>query len=339
MKKTGKKTGADRPQRKTTDLLGIDFSTTATKVVRLKKIKDEISLAGIDLLPAVDLGLPAQRLELPRNMATHYGCLAYSGPASVMRMVNAPLAGDETAIPDAKLRELLNVDEDYRVSAKLVKKGKGRQDSSFLAAAIPSDDVRFLLNMFPAGPPAPASVELAGLSFVSAFLHTHGTECANEVVCLVEAGESASHFVFLNKGTVALVGRFSLGGGMLRRKVVEDLGVDDELAGSILADRSINVSTTLLDVMAPFLKQLSLSKDFIERHQGCRVSKIYVSGGVSLLPHWAEVVGQELHAQIIPWDPLGNIQCEPDILPADLAGQSTRFTAAIGAALGGLWES
>lgn len=339
MKKTGKKSDADRSQRKSVDLVGIDFSTTATKVVRLKKTKDEVSLVGIDLLPAVDFGSPAQRLELPRNMATNYGCLAYSGSASVARMVNAPLAGDETAIPDAKLRELLNVGDDYRVSAQLVKKGKGRQDSSFLAAAIPSDDVRFLLNMFPSGPPSPASVEVAGLSFVSAFLHTHGAECANEVVCLVEAGESACHFVFLNKGVVALVGRFASGGGMLRRKVAEDLGVDEDLAGSILTDRSINVSTTLLDVMSPFFKQLSLSKDFIERHQGCRVSKIYVSGGVSLLPHWVEVVGQELHAQIIPWDPLGNIHYEPELLPADLAGLSTRFSAAIGAALGGLGES
>jgi len=193
--------------------------------------------------------------------------------------------------------------------------------------------------MFPAGPPAPASVELAGLSFVSAFLHTHGAECVDEVVCLVEAGELSSHFVFLNKGKVALVGRFSSGGAMLRRKVAGDLGVDDELAGSILSDRSINVSSTLIDVMSPFLKQLSLSKDFIERHQGCRVSKIYVSGGVSLLPHWAEVMGQELHARIIAWDPLGNIRYEPELLPADLAGQSTRFAAAIGAALGGFLES
>jgi len=99
MKKIGKKAGADRSQRKTTDLVGIDFSTTATKVVRLKKTKDEVSLAGIDLLPAVDLGSPAQRLELPRNMVAHYGCLAYSGSASVMRMVNAPLAGEDTAVP------------------------------------------------------------------------------------------------------------------------------------------------------------------------------------------------------------------------------------------------
>jgi len=339
MKEKRKMVRANRPQVKTTDLVGIDFSTTATKVVRLKKGKEGVALVGIDLLPVVDLGAPSQRLELPRNMVAYYGCLTYSGLSSVVRMVNAPLGDDESELPDEKLRALLNVDDDYRVSAALLKKGQGRQDSSFLAAAIPEDDIRFLLNMFPAGPPAPASVEVSGLSFVSAFLHARGTECANEAVCLIETGESVSHFVFLNQGMVVLVGKFAVGGGMLQRKMTEELGVDNELARTILGDQSINLSASLIDAMNPFLKQLSISRDFIERHQGCRVSKAYVSGGASLFPHWAKAVGQELHTEVVSWSPFENIKCEPGIIPAMLADQSTRFSAAVGAALGGLSES
>jgi len=339
MKEKRKMARANRPQVKTTDLVGVDFSTTATKVVRLKKGREGIALAGIDLLPAVDLGAPSRRLELPRNMVAYYGCLAYSGLSSVVRMVNAPLGDDEAELPDEKLRALLNVGDDYRVSAALLKKGRGRQDSGFLAAAIPEDDVRFLLNMFPSGPPAPASVEISGLSFVSAFLHARGDACANEAVCLIETGESVSHFVFLNQGVVVLVGKFAVGGGMLQRKMAEELGVDNELARTILGDQSINLSASLIDAMNPFLKQLSISRDFIERHQGCRVSRAYVSGGASLFPHWAKAVGQELHTEVVSWDPFENIKCEPGILPAALADQSTRFSAAVGAALGGLLES
>jgi Tfp pilus assembly PilM family ATPase len=336
MKKTLEKI---QEKRRCSDLVGVDFSTTATKVVRLKKVKDEISLMGIDLLPAVDFGAAAQQLELPRNILTNYACLTYSASSSVVRMINAPLTGDDVMIPHSRLSELLNVDSDYRVSADLIKKGKGRQDSNFLAAAIPQDDVRFLLRMFPAGPPSPASVEVSGLASITAFLHANESTCLNDAVCLIEAGETVSHFTFLNKGAVVLVGKFAVGGAQLRRKVIEDLGVDDELARTILADQSINISTTMLDIMTPFLKQLSISKDFIERHQGCRVSKIYVSGGVSLLPHWPDVVKQVLHADVIHWNPLENIQCDPEILPRELAEQSTRFAAAIGAALGGFEES
>jgi Tfp pilus assembly PilM family ATPase len=193
--------------------------------------------------------------------------------------------------------------------------------------------------MFPSGPPAPASVEVAGLASIAAFLNAHKEEALNHAVCLIEAGETVSHFAFLNKGAVVLVGKFDVGGAQLRNKVIEDLGVDDELAGTILTDRSINISTTMLDVMTPFLKQLSISKDFIERHQGCRVSKIYVSGGVSLLPHWPDVVNQILHTDVVHWNPFDNIQCDPELLPRELAEQSTRFSAAIGAAIGGFEQS
>ena len=119
MKEKRKMAKMNRPQVKTTDLVGIDFSTTATKVVRLKKGKEGIVLVGIDLLPAVDFGAPSQRLELPRNMLSYYGCLAYSGLPSVVRMVNAPLGEEEAALSDEKLRALLNVGEEYRVSAAL----------------------------------------------------------------------------------------------------------------------------------------------------------------------------------------------------------------------------
>lgn len=301
----------------------------------MKKSKGELALAGIDLLPAVDFRSAACRMELPRSTTANYACLAYSGKNAVVRMISASMQGEETMLPVAKLRELLNIGEEYRVSAQLLKQGKGRQDSSFLAAAMPEDDVRFLLSMFPAGPPAPASVEVAGLSFVSAFLHARGAACSNEAVCLIEAGETVSHFAFLNKGVLALVGKFAFGGSALRQRVAADLGVDDELAGTILNDPSINLSSTLSELMMPFLKQISISKDFIERHQGCRVGKVFVSGGVSQLPEWSPVVGQMLNAEVSRWSPFENIQVDADTIPADLAGQLTRFSSAVGAAIGG----
>jgi Tfp pilus assembly PilM family ATPase len=329
-----------RIKNRAPSFIGIDFSTTATKVVRLKKNKSDIVLMGIDLLPAVDFSQGARRIELPRNMLAHYGCLTYTGTSSVVRMVNTPLAEGQTELSENKLRELLNVAEDYRVSSAIAKRGQGRQDTSFLAAAIPEDDVQFLLSMFPAGPPAPASVEVAGLSFVPAFLRARGEECSEEAICLIEAGESVSHFVFINKGTVVLVGKYGFGGSNLRAKVVQDLGVDDELAATILTDQSINISTTIDDVTTPFFKQLSISKDFIERHQGCRISKIYISGGLSLLPYWSTLIKQKLNVEAISWSPFENLQLDhPNIIPEHLADQETCFAAAMGAAIGGFEES
>lgn len=321
-------------QRRLNDLVGIDFSTTATKVVRLKYAKGELCLAGLTLLPAVDFGVSQGRLELPRNLTANYGCMAYTGASAVVRMVNTQLPNGEE-ISESSLRELLNVTADYRVTARVVSAGKGRQDSSLLAAAIPDADACSILNMFPGGAPAPASLEVSGLSFISAFLHARGEESADSTVCLLEAGESISHFAFLKKGEVALVGKMPFGAQLLRKKLADDLGVDDELAASILSDRSINITSSLTSVLDPFVKQISISKDFIERHLGCRVSKIYISGGLSLISSWSEEVGQMLRSEIVPWSPLENITCDPGIIPEELSDQVTRFSAAIGAAIGG----
>ncbi|MEA2069274.1 MAG: hypothetical protein U9P12_08745, partial [Verrucomicrobiota bacterium] len=88
-----------RAQRRFTDLVGVDFSTTATKVVRLNNQKGKLSLAGLDLLPAVDFSAVASRMELPRNMASYYGCLAYTGSSAVVRMVNAPIPANDETLP------------------------------------------------------------------------------------------------------------------------------------------------------------------------------------------------------------------------------------------------
>jgi len=322
-----------RKQRKMTDLVGIDFSTTAIKVVRIKKGKDGLSLADIDLFSPVDFGAPVARIELPRNIAAHYGCLAYSAPDALIRMINVKPEPGETTLPEAKIREVLNVDEDYRVSALAVK--GGGPDPAFLAVAIPERDARFLLGTFPAGPPAPISIETSGLAFAAAFMNACPEESADETICLIDVGETLSHFIFLDKGAVVLAGKFGFGAGLLRARVATDLEVDEELAETILMDQSINVSASLMGAMAAFVKQLSISRDFIERHRRTRVSKVYVSGGLSLLPAWMGMIRQMLHADVLTWDPLRNVHCPRGVLSEEMAGQATRFAAAIGAAVGG----
>ena len=326
-----------RFQRKHTDLAGIDFGKTATKLVRLKKSGNDISLIGIEQLPPVDFKTDVSQLQLPRHLHAYYGCLCYSTPDAIARVINTPLKAEETTLPENKLRELLSVKSEFRVVAKLIERGKGRQDSCLLVVAVPQDDVSFMLNMFPAGPPAPASLEVSGLATITAFLHARGEECADKTVCLIEAGEEICTFVFITKGRVFLLGKQNFGARALREKLCHDLEVDEELATSILSDRSINISASLSGVMAPFIKQISISKDFVERHEGCQITQTYLSGGLALLPSWKQEIAQRLNTEIIDWSPLENIQLDID-LPEETRNQAVRFSAAVGAALGGFEE-
>ncbi|MDZ8119388.1 pilus assembly protein PilM [Pontiella agarivorans] len=327
----------DREASRFSDLIGVDFSTTATKVVRLKKGQEGLTLIGMDLLPAVKIaGLESSRLPLPRNLTTNYSCLSYTGDRAVVRMFSAHINEDQDRPDDQKIRAQLNVADDFRVSVQLIKRGRGRQDSTFLAAAIPEADAEQMLGIFSSGPPAPASLEIAGLSFINAFLHAKGKECEEATVCLLETGETISYFAFLTNGAITLVGKLPFGAKQLREQVAEDLGLEEELAASILDDASINISSSVAAAIGPQMKQLSISKDFIERHQGSRISRVYLSGGLSLLGSWGAEVGRLLHAKVEVWNPLENIQFDPNLIDSTVVQQSTRFAAAIGAAIGGI---
>jgi Tfp pilus assembly PilM family ATPase len=326
----------NREQSRFSDLIGVDFSSTGTKVVRIKQGKGSLVLAGMDILPAVDLSEETVRLPLPRNLTTNYCCLSYTGKQAVVRMINTNVAHEVENLPEKKIRELLNITDEFRVSARLIKRGKDRQDSSFLAAAIPNNDVERLVGMFPSGPPAAASLEISGLAFVTAFLHARGAECADSTVCLLETGETMSHFAFLTNGLITLVGKMPFGAKTLREKLAQDLGLDEELAASILSDTSVNISSSIASILIPYIKQLSISKDFIERHQGGRISRLYISGGLSLLPSWGIEVGRLLGTHVAHWSPLENIEYSPETYGDDMIRQATRFSAAIGAAIGGI---
>jgi len=330
---------ATRTQRKVSDLLGVDFSSTGTKVVRLRKAKGgQISLVGIDLLPALDLTASKCSLKLPKQLVTHYANLVYSGKEAVARVLNVPLPPDEDMLPDEKLRELLNVSEEYRVSAGLLKRASGRKDSMLLAAAIPESIIKTVLSSFEVGSPALASVEVAGLAFISAFLYAQGERVKDEAVCIVEYGESTTYFAFLNQGMVLLVGRFDFGGAVMRDKISKDLGVDEDLTKTIIVDRSIDVSAFIIEAMTPILKQLSISKDFVERHQSCEISKLYISGGTNQLSCWTQEAAKYLQVEVLPWNPLENINYAKGVIPDSLSDKISSFSVAIGAAIGGLEE-
>jgi len=339
MKKTKTKQASLRTQRKVLDLVGIDFSTTGTKVVRLKKIRGGgVSLVGMDILPPVDLTKTKCSLKLSKQLTTHYANVVYSGSEAMARVLNAPLPTGEMMLSDKKLRESLHVSEEYRVSATILKKGNPRQDSMFLVAAVPNSIITSVLSSFETGSPAIASVEVAGVSFISAFLHANGKKVKDKAVCIVEFGESTTYFAFLNKGMVLLVGKFGIGAAMMRDKISADLGLDEDLTKTIILDRSIDVSSPITNVMMPILKQLSISKDFVERYQRCEISKLYISGGTDLLSCWTEEVSQFLQVDVVPWNPLENIHCEKGVIPKAFSHKTSSFAVAIGAAIGGLEE-
>lgn len=319
--------------RRLTSLLALDFSASGVKAVRLKKVKDRILLSGADILPSVNLEA-GERPELPKSLSAYYTAICTGSPEARLRVFGHVMQDGEK-LPDV-IRENLSVSDEYRVAGRVLLEGRGKRESSILGVAFPEASIHRCLEIFANGAPAPHSMELSGLAAFSAFLYNRGKQTAGQTVCLLEIGMNYTYAAFLHKNRLQLINRFDVGGSNLRKQVQTALGVDMEMAGSILADGSVDVAAPVRTALSPFVKQLSIYREFVERQTKSTLSGVYLSGGEAVSAHWQNAVQEVTGLVPVVWSPFDKLDGVSDALPETLKGQEPRFAAAVGAALAGL---
>jgi Tfp pilus assembly PilM family ATPase len=322
-------------------VIGLDIATTGVKAVRMKKSQGGLLVTGAAVLPAIVLegGDDSQKpvLALPKNLLTNYAAIAMSGDGSSVRILS--LQGHNAAeIDENHVREQVGLGQDYRVGFAVAVAGKGKQETKLLVVGMPEKEAQSVLGLVAVGAPAPCALELSGLSALSAFLHGPGKAHEQEAVAVIDAGARLTFMALFNKGVLVLVRKFELGSETIVTKVQQQLNVDRDTARGIISDGSFDISQSVRAVMDPFLRQLTISKDFVERREDCRVVKCYLSGGTSLSRYWLEEIRNSTGVDSELWNPFGNLQMVDGAYPAELAGQEPRFAAAVGVCLGVLEE-
>lgn len=323
----------EKSRRCPANLLALDFATTGVKAVRLKKTKDHISLAAADILPPNSLSAK-ERPEIPKPLAAYYTSLCATMDNAILRVFNQTIPEEENI--EAQVRENLSAPADSRVGGIVLSRGKGKRESSLLGVAVPEQTIQHYLDFFSSGAPAPHSLELSGLAAFSAFLYNHGAQTENQTICLIETGARYTFAAFLHRNQLQLVNRFDVGGDALQRQVQLALGVDSEMANTILSGGSVDVSAPIRQVLNPFSKQLSIYREFVERQNKSPLSAVYISGGLATSPYWQTAIKEVLGFIPQAWNPFEKIAIDPGAFPENLEGQESRFAAAVGAALAGM---
>lgn len=328
-----KKTKREPGSRCPANLLALDFATSGIKAVRLKKAKDHITLCAADILPPLGLDADA-RPALPKPLSAYYTSLCATVEKAVVRVFQQALTEESTI--EKVVRDNLSVGEDMRVGGTVLQRARGKRDSTLLGVAVPETSVQHYLGLFASGAPAPHSLELSGLSAFSAFLYTIGAQTANQTVCLIETGARFTYVAFLHRNQLQIVNRFDVGGDALQRQIELSLGVDADMAGTILAGGSVDVSGPVRSVFSPLTKQLAVYREFVERQNKTALSAVYMSGGQAASPYWQTAVKDVLGFVPQVWNPFEKIEIPPDTFPENFQGQESRFAAAVGAALAGM---
>jgi len=323
------------------NLTGIDVGSSGIKTVRMRKSDTEISVLHADILPPVEVpeepseddSEPIPPLALPAKLRARYACLAVSGEKAIIKLLGFPgHFGEQAEAAIVQNMGMENPDE-YRIGYKLTTEGHGKLESKVLAVALSEYVAGAAVMLLPTGLPAPFSLEVSGLAAMTAFLHTFGEDYRQSAVGVIDFGTESSSFALFNKGNLALFRRFDFGVNALMAKVQETLGVNEETAQGIVSDGSFDISQSVSEVMEPFVKQLIVSRDFIERRENCHIAKLYVSGGLVVSRDALDEMRSSIGLEVDSWNPFEKVTVLPGALPEDYSGREWQFAAAVGACL------
>ncbi len=350
----------DKFKRKPNDVVGIDIGSTSIKIVRMKKISEtETIITAVDVIPppviqvteplapaAAPVGKKEQTdtvaalptfnvtpIELPARIRGKYAAFTVTGNSAVVKLVSLPGAFDAAA--EEKVISSLGLDDPnlYRIGYKILVEGHGKNETKVLAVALPERDAIIAPMLTPAGLPAPFSIEVAGLATLTSFMTTAAIQHAEEAIGVLEFETTTTTYAIFNKGVLSLIRRFDFGTATIIEKVQEALGVDQETAQGIIADGAFDISQAISDVMDPFIKQLTVSKDFIERRENCHVLKMYIAGGLVVSRDAIAELNSAMGIEILTWNPFAGLNMAPDAMDEKFKGQEWRFAAALGACL------
>ncbi len=328
---------ADRFKKRPQDVVGIDLSSGGAQVVRIKKNNDHNVVTGVGIFPDHPFPPetpPPQPLVLPPQLKAKYACLTVPADGAIVKLLSFPGAFDDGGID--KLVESLGIEnvDDYRIGYKVITEGHGKQESRVMGVAVPNTELEMACAMLPAGLPAPFAIEIAGLATMSSFLHSPLPEIESDASAVMDFGPNRTSFAIFNRGNLALFRRFDVGAADVVRKVQSTLGVDHETAQGIISDGAFDISQAVNDVIGPIVKQMVVSRDFVERRENCHVKKLYTAGSLVKSRDSLDVVRSGLGVELDSWNPFEGLEVTEGAIPEELQGQEWRFSAATGAVLG-----
>jgi Tfp pilus assembly PilM family ATPase len=315
------------------DLTCLDFGATGVKVVRLKRSKDAVGVLGVDILPPVDLSSSSPaRLPLPKALRANYAAVSIGGGKSIANLVAIQQQTNSTKV-DGQIKDQLGITDEFRLSYVELSSARSKSGLKLLAAATLETEIKNILSITAHDPPAPCSCEIAPLSALTAFQHGNDKD-AQDGGCFLEIGATTTYIFFTNRRKLLLLRRYDVGGQMILEHIINEFQVDIDTAGEMMTEGAFDLSPIYLDTLGFLVRQITISRDFVERQENCHIAGIKISGGAAT-SRWAEIVQNKTGIETQILNPFETLNVPPDADYKNLMlTQSCRFSAAVGAGLG-----
>ena len=320
------------------DVVGIDFGTSATKVVRIKAdASGALTVVAADILPPCPPeaeGEAPKPIAVPKPLAAWTAALAFTSRKAVIKLVAEP---KDTTYTLGSAPELLGLPKDHGLRIGFERFGND-EEKAVLIIGVPADEVSRLPKLMPSGKPMAASAELAGLAALNCYEHIYGPEAEEGCDLVMDFGAGVTTLGLFVKRQPKVIRQFPEGFATVAKAVERDFQTDEATARDIILSGQVDISSALHNSLGGILRQTGIAVDFTERRTGARLHRLFVSGGFARNPGLRAEIKSALSLEPIPVDPWRNMTVRPDALSKAAAEAGASFAAATAAALSSLEE-
>jgi hypothetical protein len=151
---------------------------------------------------------------------------------------------------------------------------------------------------------------------------------------LIELGASCSYFAFFYKKEPVLIRKYDFGLCDIYERVENSISVDRETAIGIVSDSSFDISQLVKDASEQFVKQIVISKHFVERRENCAIKNLFVPSGVGISKDLIEEIKVATSTDIASWQAFDVLERSSSLDLSEFESTLWRFNSAVGTGIG-----
>lgn len=318
--------------------IGLDIGTSQIKLVKLKFAKDLVELCDFAVI-AAGPNL-SEGLELAaKHQESKFVNISFCGPSTTIRYINSPKMSHDELRKSLKFEAQkyipFSVAEVY-LDAAILKSDLPDNKMLVAIAAVKKDFLNQRIKLFETLGFKIGVVDIDSLALINAFNFnfSKNSESCPKTVSLLNIGATFSNLNILDDGIPVLSRDIDIAGQSFTKKIGEALSVDfknaEELKINPDKDSTAKVIKAVEPAMSALANELRVSFDYYESQSAAVVSKIFLSGGGSLLPGLKESLSLLLGIEVDYWACLGKVTVAGNIDSEKLKQLSSQLAVAVG---------
>jgi len=334
-KLSGKKTAKDGSS------VGLDIDSSSVKVIKLKRLKDNVELVslgvesvGLDLVPV--LKMLSQENDFKKCN------VSVSGSSSITRYINFP------KMNETELKQALKFEAQKHIPFGIAEVGL---DSHILKNDLPDNKMLVLLaaakkelivqriKILEDAALRPGIIDMDSMAIINAFMFNYPEDeyFRNKAVAVLNIGASYTSLSILDDGIPRLSRDIHIAGNNFTNKLMDNFALDFDSAEKLKVnpekEKLGTVASAIESVLINLSTEVRTSLDYYESQNTSSVNKIFLAGGSCCFAGLKDMLSSFIGVEVELWDPFRKLSLAQTIDAAKAKALSMKFGVAVGLAL------